>query len=241
MNKLKNKKGLVLPLAILTLFLTTAFIYYGAHFLLDYYGSKNASYLNELASSQANNALVYGLNSLNTPLSKDGNKCTKSWYDTKNSGEIEITYKDEGLTEFQNGLKVRRFFSLKGTTDWHNAFAHGIARVYDSSNNLVAEKTISTRVDLIREMDDGELYKAIESKCLTQYSDFINTNIRNFCSKGYSTSGGWSQTEAETMFYTQLRSLVTTEVNAGRKIIADDEEPCYSGAMAVKKETWGVS
>lgn len=237
-NKI-NKKGLILPLALLTIFLSSTFIFYASHFLMDYFQSKNISYLNELATSQANNALVYGLNSLNTPNGKGGNKCTIAWYNTKNGGEIEITNEDKSLTQFQNGLTVRRFFSLKGTTDFHNAYAHGIARVYDK-DKLVAEKNLATRVDLVAEIDDGEVYNQIKSKCLSSPSSIVNSNIRNFCTKGFSSGGGWSQTEIETLFYSQLRNMVTTEINAGRQVLTENETLCVSGAMSVKKETWGV-
>ena len=143
-TKQKDKKGIILPLALLILFLAGVTGFGIFQFMMDRNQTGETTHIIHLAKTESENALVYGVFASNVTAAEGGHKCESDWY---TQDEREITNEDHGLTEI-DGYKIRRFITFHGRTDNKDAKLTGIAKIY-RGNEMVAEKRTEMRVNLL--------------------------------------------------------------------------------------------
>lgn len=144
---LHNKKGLILPVAIFLMLLSSATVYSIGHFVLEKLFVNSNESFSSMAQQEAENALVYGIYALGTKQADGGHKCQDGWYPTTNVG-VEITNEDGGIKKSIQGYTFRRYYTLKGTSDYHNAIMTGIGQVY-SNGKLIKESRVEMGVNLL--------------------------------------------------------------------------------------------
>lgn len=142
-----DRKGLVLPLAIILMLLTSIAVFNLTMLIRDKLNANDNGITNIslLVRREADNALAYGIWATNTPASEGGHKC--SWNKHLQT-EYEITNEDNGDTKIGE-YSVKRFVTFSGSTDDKNAILTGIARIYDKNNQLLLEKAVSMNLNLL--------------------------------------------------------------------------------------------
>ena len=138
-NSCRNRKGQSVPLAVMTLLVSSVLVYNLSFFIMDMF---KCGQTNGFVKNEAENALVYGVYASNTT---EKHKCDETWFSEK---ETEITEEDGGLKETSDGRKIKRFITFKGTTDWHDALLTGIARIYDG-DKVAEEAKSEMRVNML--------------------------------------------------------------------------------------------
>lgn len=150
-KKLKlNKKGMIMPLAILLLLIASINVIAIGRFRLDRISINSNISLKNIAQKESENALVYGVHASATKPEDGGHKCQSDWYNDK---EHEITAEDGGKTKTKMGYTIKRFITYKGTTDFHNAELTGIARIYNN-NIMVSEGKTKMNINLLYDGTD---------------------------------------------------------------------------------------
>lgn len=148
-EKLKDKSGILLPLAIVLMLMSTAMLAYAGSFIGDRLSLNRDKGLVSIAQREAENALVYGVYGSNTQKADGGHKCgNDDWYSTL----YEITNEDGGVKSTAQGYTVKRYikFANNSAIDTpKDATLQGIARIYNTENVLMAEKVVEMHVNLL--------------------------------------------------------------------------------------------
>lgn len=144
---IKNRKGIVFPLAIFLMLLAVTTIFSIKSFILEKIHADNNEYISSLAQQEAENALVYGIYALGTKQENGGHKCQNDWYVSSDEG-IETTNEDGGLKNSPEGYVFKRYITLKGTKDYHDAILTGIGQVY-LDKKLIKESKVEMKMNLL--------------------------------------------------------------------------------------------
>ena len=146
-----NKKGIMMYSSVLIMLLAGIATFGTTRFILNQMDVNANAQIADKARYEAENALVYGVYTSNVKAddsSPNGHKCDDSWFVANK--EHEITSEDGNSTTMNNDMTIRRFITFKGTTTFDDATITGIARIYDLSGTLKAEKSVSMKVNLLR-------------------------------------------------------------------------------------------
>ncbi len=135
LQKLRERSGVLLPVAIVTMLMTGGLAYYTTQALLDRKYLNQDANLTSYAQREADNAMAYALWAANTSAAENAGGRRDTTF--TNGSEIEVTNDDGGVNETKEGHTVKRFVQFKDG----QLIATG--KIYNASGVLIAERKAS--------------------------------------------------------------------------------------------------
>ena len=139
LERLKSRKGVLLPVAIVAMLMAGVATFYGTQTLLDRQALNTDINMTAYSRREADNAIAYALWAANTPstVHPDGKRGTSF----TNGTLQDITNIDGGSTETIEGYPIKRLVKFSGGV----LIAYG--RVFNKSDVMIAETMATMTVD----------------------------------------------------------------------------------------------